>query len=88
VTRFIGVLAVVALAAAQAVSANSSSAQLAIGVTVVRSCAVDARAAGAVPQLRLRCTSGAQTSLRVSETVHAPSAMVTAQGDRQLTLNF
>jgi hypothetical protein len=57
-------------------------------VTVVRSCAIDARHATSAPKLRLTCTAGAQSNLKVSETVQPPSAAVTSEGSTILTLNF
>jgi hypothetical protein len=38
--------------------------------------------------LRLTCTTGAQSNLKVSETVHQPSAAVITEGSKVLTLNF
>jgi spore coat protein U-like protein len=88
VARFITVLAVVGIAAVGAVSADSNSAQLAIGVTVVRSCAVDARPAGGSSPVRVTCTSGASSTLRLSQSVQKPAGTVTSDGLQIVTLNF
>ena len=83
-TRILAVLAL-AVAGAGVLSAGSSSAQMAVSVTVVRSCLVDARP----EQLRFTCTGGAQSTIKVSEAVQQPLAAVTSDGsDRVLTLNF
>ena len=88
-TKALALLAVIGVAGAAVVSADSSGAQMTVSVTVVRSCIVDARPAEPeIPQLRLTCTAGAQSNLRVAETTPAPSATVTSVGDRVLTLNF
>ena len=86
--RFIAALAVVGVLGV-GVSADSRSAQLTVGVTVVRSCAVDARPASTTsPGLRLTCTTGAQSTLKVSETPQPPSTAVVSEGSTVLTLNF
>jgi hypothetical protein len=59
-----------------------------VSVTVVRLCAVETRADGAAPVLRLTCTAGAQSTLRVSETVQPPSTADIIEGNTVLTLNF
>jgi hypothetical protein len=89
-TKMLAVVAFTGIAGlGAAVSAGSSSAQLTVGVTVVRSCAVDARPTGnASPFLRLSCTAGTQSTVRVSETAHTPTAAVASEGDKVLTLNF
>ena len=88
VARFIAALAVVGVLGV-GVSADSRSAQLTVGVTVVRSCAVDARPASTTsPGLRLTCTTGAQSTLKVSETPQPPSTAVVSEGSTVLTLNF
>jgi hypothetical protein len=87
-TKMLAALALAGVAGAGVVSAESSSAQMAVGVTVVRSCAIDARPAVAAPTLRLKCTAGAQSNLKVSETVRPPSAAVASEGSTILTLNF
>jgi hypothetical protein len=87
--KALAIVALAALTGAGSVSAGSTNAQLTVGVTVVRSCAVDTRAAEpAAPRLRLTCAAGAQSTLRVTETVHTPSTTLTSDGDRLLTLNF
>ena len=88
-TKTLAVLALVTVAGAAVGSAGSGSAQMTVSVTVVRSCAIDARPAeNAAPQLRLTCTAGAQSTLKIAETTYAPSATTTSVGDRLLTLNF
>jgi len=54
----------------------------------VRSCAVETRADNDGPVLGLTCTTGAQATLKVSETVQRPSTVVSAEGSTLLTLNF
>ena len=87
-TKALAVLTLAAVAGTTVASAGSSSAQMAVSVTVVRSCAVDTRADDAEPVLRLTCTTGAQSTLRVSETVQPSSSALTAEGRTILTLNF
>jgi hypothetical protein len=77
-----------AVAGTAVASAGSSSAQMAVSVTVVRSCAVETRADNAAPVLRLTCTPGAQSTLKVSDAVQPPSSALTAEGSTILTLNF
>ena len=83
-TRTLAVLAL-AVAGAGVLSAESSSAQLAVNVTVVRSCVVDTRPEGSP---RLTCTTGAQSTLKVSETPPQPSSSTTSEGSTVLTLHF
>jgi hypothetical protein len=88
-TKSVAILALVTVVGAGAASAGSSSAQMSVSVTVVRSCAVETRPAEhAASQLRLTCTAGVQSTLKVDETTYAPSATTTSVGDRLLTLNF
>jgi hypothetical protein len=88
-TRTLAVLALAGVAGAGVLSAGSSSAQMTVSIIVARSCAVDVRPAEqATPQLRLTCTAGAQSTLKVDETTYAPTAPATAAGDKLLTLNF
>jgi hypothetical protein len=87
-TTTLAVFALAGMAGAGAASAGSSSAQMNVRVTVVRTCAVDARADKRAPILRLTCTTGAQSTLKVTETVHRPSAAVFSEGSTVLTLNF
>jgi hypothetical protein len=76
------------VAGAGAMSAGSSSAQLTVGVTVVRSCAIDARPTEkASPLLRLTCTSGAQSNVRLSESVQKPRT-ISSDDVQVVTLNF
>ena len=82
-------LAIVMLAAVTGTavaSAGSSSAPMAVSVTVVRSCSVDTRADNSVPVVRLTCTTGAQSTVKVSEPVQ-PSTTLVNEGTI-LTLNF
>ena len=83
-TRTLAVLAL-AVAGAGVLSAGASSAQMAVGVTVVRACLVDTRPEGSP---RLSCTTGAQSTLKVSETPQQPSSPMTFEGSKVLTLNF
>jgi hypothetical protein len=87
-TKILSVLALAAVAGTGVLSAGSSSAQMGVGVTVVRSCAIDARPSTSAPKLRLTCTAGAQSNLKVSETMQPPSAAVVTEGRTILTLNF
>ena len=87
-TKTLAVLALAGMAGTGVASAGSSSAQMNVSVTVVRSCAVDARPDKRAPILRLTCTTGAQSTLKVSETVQQPSAAVFSEGSTVLTLNF
>ena len=86
--KALAVLTLAAVAGTGVASAGSSSAQMTVSVTVVRSCAVDTRTEDDAPMLRLTCTTGAPSSLKVSETVQQPSSAVTADGSTILTLNF
>jgi hypothetical protein len=89
VTKVFAILALVGVAGAGAASAGSSSAQMTVGVTVVRSCAVDARpAAGASPLLRLTCTAGARSNLRLSESLQKPARTMSSDDLQVVTLNF
>jgi hypothetical protein len=87
--KAIAVLAIVGVAGIRAVSADSASAQLTVGVTVARSCAVDARPMASMPSAmpRLTCVAGARTTLRMSESVHRAS-QTAMDGLRVVTLNF
>lgn len=87
-TKALVVLALACVAGAGVVSAESSSAQMTVSVTVVRSCAVETRADNDGAVLGLTCTTGAQSTLKVSETVQRPSTAVSAEGGTILTLNF
>ena len=87
-TKRLAVLALAGVAGAGAVSAGSSSAQMTVSVSVTRSCAVETRADNDAPVLRLTCTTGAQSTLKVSETVQRPSTAVSSDGSTLLTLNF
>ena len=87
-TKILSALALLTVAGTGVLSAGSSSAQMAVGVTVVRSCAIDARSTTSAPKLRLTCTAGAQSNLKVSETAQPASAAVASQDSTILTLNF
>ena len=87
-TKALAVLTLAAVAGASVASAGSSSAQMTVSVTVIRSCAVDAHAGNTAPVVRLTCTTGAQSTLKVSETVQPPSTAVITAGSTVLTLNF
>ncbi len=76
-----------AVAGTAVASAGSSSAPMAVSVTVVRSCSVDTRADNSVPVVRLTCTTGAQSTVKVSEPVQ-PSPTLVNEGSTTLTLNF
>jgi len=84
------VLVLATVVGAGMVSAGSSSAQLTVGVTVVRSCAIDARPTDKMsPPLRLTCTAGAHSNVRLSESVQKPAAQSVSSDDLQVvTLNF
>ena len=86
-TKALALVVLAGVAGAALVSAGSSSAQMAVSVTVVRSCVVDARADYPAPAVRLTCTAGAQSTLKVSETVQSSSAIIT-DGTTVVTLNF
>ena len=86
-TKALAVLALACVAGAGVVSAESSIAQMTVSVTVVRSCAVDAHADNNAPVVRLTCTTGAQSTLKVSETGQPPST-ATTESSAVLTLNF
>lgn len=89
VAKVLAILAVVGVAGVRAVSADTSSAQLTVGVTVVRSCAVDSRGGDkTAPALRLTCTRGANSNLRLSESLRQPSETVVSDGLQIVTLNF
>ena len=77
----------------QALSADSASTQLTVGVTVLRSCVVDARAAeneNDAPTLRLTCTAGAHSNVKLSESIQQSAETVSAGsgGLQIITLNF
>jgi hypothetical protein len=87
-TKILSALLLTGVADAGVLSAGSSSAQMAVGVTVVRACAIDARSSSAAPRLRLTCTAGAQSNLKISESVQPASAAVVSEGSTVVTLNF
>jgi hypothetical protein len=86
-TRTLTALAFAVVAASGPLYAGSSSAQMSVGVTVVRSCAIDIRPA-TTPTVHLTCTAGAGSNLKVSEIVRPPSAAIGSHGGTIVTLNF
>jgi hypothetical protein len=89
VSKVLGVLAVAGVVSGGTLSADSASAQLSVSVTVVRSCAVDARAVqNASPALRLRCTSGANSNVRLSPAESMPTPVVGSDGLHVISFNF
>jgi len=87
VTKTLAIVALAAVLGTGAVVAGSSAAQMMVGLTVVRSCAVDVQGGDATTRLRLTCTAGAQSTVKVSETLSQPPVAV-ASGGMLLTLNF
>ena len=86
-TKMLAVL-FAAVAGTAAASAGPNSAHMTVSVTVVRSCSVDTRAENSVPVLRLTCTSGGQSTVKLSEVAQPPSTTLVDQGSKTLTLNF
>jgi hypothetical protein len=82
VTKALAVLALAGVAATGVVCAGSTSAQMSVSVTVVRSCTIERS------PLLLTCTAGAASNVRISETFQPPAAAVMSEGSRVLTLNF
>jgi UDP-N-acetylmuramyl tripeptide synthase len=87
-TKTPAVIVLAAVAGTVAASAGSSSAHMAVSVTVVRSCSVDTGADDFVPAVRLTCTNGAQSTLKVSEAAQPASTTVVNEGSKTITLNF
>lgn len=87
-TTTLALLALIGVAGTAVPYAGSSSAQMTVSVTVVRSCAVDTRADNDAPVLRLTCATGARSTLKVSEIVQRPSTAVSSDGSAIFTLNF
>ena len=87
-TKMLALVVFAQMAGAAVAAAESSSAQMAVRVTVVRSCTVDVRSDNSAPVVRLTCTTGAQSALKVSETAPPLSTAVMTEGSRVLTLNF
>jgi len=85
--KALAIVVLAAVAGTAVASAGSSSAPMAVSVTVVRSCSVDTRADNSVPVVRLTCTTGAQSTVKVSEPVQ-PSTTLVNEGSTILTLNF
>jgi hypothetical protein len=86
--KVFAILAAVGISAVRTLSADTSSAQLTVGVTVARSCAVDSRPADKASRaLRLTCTAGANSNLRLSESLRTPGETV-SDGLQVVTLNF
>jgi hypothetical protein len=88
VTKTLAIVVLAGVAGTAVASAGSSSAEMAVRVTVVRSCSVNARADNSAPVVRLTCTTGAQSTLKVSETVQPPSTAVITERSTVVTLNF
>jgi hypothetical protein len=89
VSKVLGVFAVAGVLNGVTMSADSATAQLSVGVTVVRSCAVDASAVqNASPTLRLRCTAGANSNFRLSPTTSTPAPVIGPDGLHVITFNF
>jgi hypothetical protein len=84
--KALAIVVLAAVAGTAVASAGSSSAPMAVSLTVVRSCSVDTRADNSVPVVRLTCTTGAQSTVKVSEPVQ-PSTTLVNEGTI-LTLNF
>ena len=87
-TKTLAIVVLAARAGTAVASAGSSSAPMAVSVTVVRSCSVDTHADNSVPVVRLTCTTGAQSTVKVSEPVPPPSTALLNEGSTTLTLNF
>ena len=85
--KALAIVVLAAVAGTAVASAGSSSAPMAVSLTVVRSCSVDTRADNSVPVVRLTCTTGAQSTVKVSEPVQ-PSTTLVNEGSKTLTLNF
>jgi hypothetical protein len=86
VTKTLAIVALATVLGTGAVAAGSSAAQMTVSVTVVRSCAVDVQGGDITARLRLTCTAGAQSTVKVSQTLSQPPVAV-APG-MLLTLNF
>jgi hypothetical protein len=66
-----------------ALAAGSANAQLVVGVTVVRSCVVDAQAASSTSsRLKLSCAAGAASGLRMNRLQIDPRATRLTEGGR------
>jgi hypothetical protein len=87
VTKTLSVLFFSAVAGTAVASTRTSSAPMAVSVTIVRSCLVDTHV-DSVPVVRLTCTSGALSTVIVSETAQPASTSLVNEGRRTLTLNF
>ena len=83
--RLLAILIVTgAMTAVHAVSAETATAQLTVGVTVVRSCAIEK----ASPTLRLTCAAGASSNLRLTQSVQTPATLTGLDDIHVVTLNF
>jgi hypothetical protein len=87
VTKTLSLLFFSAVAGTAVASTGTNTAPMAVSVTIVRSCLVDTHV-DSVPVVRLKCTSGAQSTVKVSETVHPTSTALVNEGSKTLTLNF
>ena len=87
--KVLALLAAVAVGGVATASAGSNGAQLTVGVTVTRSCAVDARPADAsYSVLRLNCAAGATPGVRLSDSGQRPADASAALGLRVPTVPF
>ena len=88
-TKILAIVVLAAMTGTTAAIAGSNSAQLSVSVTVVRACSVDARTDDGTPVMHLTCTSGAHSTVKVSEPVQRPSTSVITDGSTTVvTLNF
>jgi len=70
-----------------ALAAGSANAQLVVGVTVVRSCVVDAQATSSTTsRLKLSCAAGATSGLRMNRLQIGQSAMRLTEGGKATEL--
>jgi hypothetical protein len=82
VAKAVAVLALAGVAAKGVVYAGSTSAQMSVSVTVVRSCAIGRS------RLLLTCAAGAGSNVRISESFQPSATASMSEGSRILTLNF
>ena len=87
-TKSLAAFALMGAVCGAAVSAGSSSAQLTVGVTVVRSCTVDVQPTEPSSPVHLTCTTGAQSTVRQSETPATAVSPVSSSSAQIVTLNF
>ena len=77
------ILVVTGAMTASTLFADAASAQLTVGVTVVRSCAVETS-----PTVHLTCATGASSNLRVTQSVQKPTTRLGSDDVHVVTLNF